>query len=97
MGTLVKYLYVLSLFIVSNVILLQTPPRELCRFIAKGLAAWAMSVDLNACIGCNAGVVVCQTENNTPAVGKDEVIREREMHWLRIDRYLEGDPNVPES
>jgi hypothetical protein len=52
---------------------------------------------MNSSIGCNAGVVVCQAENNTPAVGKDEVIREREMHWLRIDRYLEGDPNVPES
>jgi len=70
-------------------------PATLYPEAVHGEHKWGMVIDLATCVGCSGCVVACQSENNTPVVGPEQVAKGREMHWIRVDRYYEGEPENP--
>jgi molybdopterin-containing oxidoreductase family iron-sulfur binding subunit len=77
----------------------ENPPRDMTLYPSVKYAghAWGMSIDLNSCVGCSACVVACVAENNIPVVGREQVAKGREMHWIRVDRYFSGNPEHSET
>ena len=78
----------------------EQPPHELTLYqnydYSKGYA-WGMAIDMNSCVGCNNCMVACQSENNIAVVGKEQVVRGRHMHWIRVDAYYQGDRDNPKA